>query len=137
MRFQAGTTSSPITAASAKAVVSQTPKSAIRTSRMTTQIVVLIARRTSGDSASQRACVRPTAPSAFHQYGASRLRTSAAFRCPLAQQALWPEDEDEDEDREHDRLRPVAARRVPAQAFVERLDEADAERAEDGARQVA
>src|SRR5207247_389863 len=60
-----------------------------------------------------------------------------ALRSALAEQALGPEHEDQDQDAEDDRLCPVASRRVPVQTFVERLDEADAEGAEDGARKVA
>src|SRR5438477_3757362 len=63
--------------------------------------------------------------------------TSAAFRCPFAEQALGTEDEDQDQDREHDRLGPVGARSLPAEALVEGLDEPDQQGAEDGAGQVA
>src|SRR6266550_6657895 len=63
--------------------------------------------------------------------------TLATFRCPLAEEALGPEDQDQDQEGEDDRLGPVAPRGVPAQPLVERLDEADQHRAEDGARQVA
>ena len=48
-----------------------------------------------------------------------------------------PEDEDQDQDPEHDRAGPVGAGREPGEALVEGLDEADHERAEDGAGEVA
>src|SRR5438876_2501148 len=63
--------------------------------------------------------------------------TSPTFRRPLAEQALGAEDEDQDQDREHDRLGLVGAGRVPAETLVERLDEADQDRAENRARKVA
>ena len=43
--------------------------------------------------------------------------TLAALGRPFAEQALGPEDEDQDQDREDDRLRPVAARRVPGETL--------------------
>ena len=55
----------------------------------------------------------------------------------LAEQALRPEDEDQDEQDEDDRLGPVGPGRVPGEAVVEVLDEADQVAAERGARDVA
>src|SRR5262245_57781047 len=65
-----------------------------------------------------------------------RTATSGSFRRPFAEQALRPEHEDQDQDREHDRLRPVAPGGMPGEALVVRLNEADADRAENRARQV-
>src|SRR6478736_2565833 len=62
---------------------------------------------------------------------------SATFRRPLAQQALGSEHEDEDQDREDDRLRPFRARRMPGEPLVELLDQADQDRAQDRAGEVA
>ena len=62
---------------------------------------------------------------------------SSALRRAFAEEPFGPEDEDQDQDREHDRLGPVGAGRVPVEAFVERLDAADQDRAEHGAGQVA
>src|SRR5256885_9442879 len=95
-RFHAGTTSSATTTARASAAVFQTPNSAISSSRTPSQNAVLTPRRKMRGCASQRDCGRPTAPSADHQYGDRRRRTSAPFRCPLAEQAFGAEDEDED-----------------------------------------
>src|SRR5436190_19203054 len=67
----------------------------------------------------------------------SRAATLATFGCPLAEEALGPEDEDQDQKGEDDRLGPVAARGMPVQPLVERLDQADQDRPEDGAREVA
>src|SRR3989304_4085836 len=66
-----------------------------------------------------------------------RRSTSASLGRAFAEEALGPEDEDHDQDREHDRLRPVRARRVPGETLVERLDHPDQQRTEHGARQVA
>jgi hypothetical protein len=63
--------------------------------------------------------------------------TSATLRLILSETPFRPEDEDHDQDREHDRLRPVGPRHVPREALVPRLDQADRDGAEDGARQVA
>src|ERR671922_2677720 len=65
------------------------------------------------------------------------VATSAALRGPLAEEALGAEDEDRDQDREDDRARPVAPRGPDRQPLVERLDEADEQRSEDGSGQVA
>src|SRR5581483_5241541 len=136
-----GITSSRTTTAAMSAVDFQTPKSAISASEIPTHMTALTARRVSFGSASQRSRGNPTAASAAHHAAVTRARrrrrTSGAFRCPLAEETLGAEDEDQDQDREHDRLRPVAARHVPGQAVVVRLDEADRERAEHGAGQVA
>src|SRR4051812_2876981 len=130
-------TSSPTTTATASAVVFHTPKSATRTSAIASQTIVFTARLRMRGCARQRDCDSPTAPSALHHAREIARRTSDAFRCSLAEQSLGTEHEDEDQDREDDRLGPVAAGAVPAQTLVEGLDEADAERAEHGARQVA
>src|SRR4051812_38451036 len=130
-------TSSPTTTATASAVVFHTPKSATRTSAIASQTIVFTARLRMRGCARQRDCDSPTAPSALHHPREIARRTSDPFRCSLAEQSLGTEHEDEDQDREDDRLGPVAAGAVPAQTLVERLDEADAERAEHGARQVA
>src|SRR3954471_9702477 len=130
-RLQSGMTSTATTAAITSAAGFQTPKSATRTSAIASQRTVLTPRRVSRDCARQRDCGRPTAPSARHQVREIARRTSDAFGRAFAEQALGAEHEDEDEDREDDRLGPVAAGAVPLQALVERLDEADAERAED------
>src|SRR6185437_1293843 len=66
----------------------------------------------------------------------SSVTASAAFRRPLAEEALGPEDEDEDQDPEHDRLGPVGPGRVPVEALVEGLDAPDHDRAENGAGQI-
>src|SRR5438876_443176 len=121
------------TAAARSAELSHTPKTAISASTTASQIAVFTARRVAEGSASQRSCGRPTAPRAVHHAREIDWRrrrfTSSAFRRPLAEQPFGPEDEDQDEDREDDRLRPVAAGRVPAEPVVVCLDEADRERA--------
>src|ERR1700756_1069410 len=61
----------------------------------------------------------------------------ATFRRPLSEEALGPEDQDQDQEPEDDRLGPVASWSVPAEPFVERLDEADQDRSQDGPGQVA
>src|SRR5579884_681964 len=110
--------SSASTAATASAVVFQTPKIATRTSPIASQTTILTARRRARGCASQRVCGSLAAPSTVHHAREIRRRTSAAFRCPLAEQTLGAEDEDEDEDREDDRLGPVRARRVPGKPLV-------------------
>src|SRR4029079_17708256 len=65
------------------------------------------------------------------------LATLATLRSPFAEEALGAEDEDDDQDPEHHRLRPVAARRVPAEPLVEGLDQPDQQGPEDGPREVA
>src|SRR4051812_15170452 len=101
-------TSSKITIAASRPVDFHTPKTAIAIRPIPIQTTDLTARRVSFDCASQRSCERPTAASAAHHQPEIvpriRLRTSAAFRCSLAQEALGAEDEDQDENREHDRL---------------------------------
>src|ERR1044072_5335462 len=62
---------------------------------------------------------------------------SLSFRRLLAEEAAGTEHEDGDQDPEHDRARPVAARREPVEALVELLDEADEDPAEDGPREAA
>src|SRR5262245_60710019 len=127
-------------AAIARADVFQTPNSATRTSPIATHRTALTARRIRGSTRPQRSSVRPTEPSATHHASAMLLLISAplaTFGRPFSEQALGPEDDDQDQDREHDRLRPVAPRHVPGEALVERLDEADAQRAEHRAREVA
>src|SRR5215211_6837806 len=62
---------------------------------------------------------------------------SCAIRHLLAEDALGPEDEDRDQHREDDRAGPVAPRRGPRETLVEGLNQADHDRAEDGAAQVA
>src|SRR3954468_11640217 len=140
-RSYQGMTSRRITTAARSAVDFQTPNTAIAIRPMPIQTTALTARLVSFDCASHRSCERPTAPSAAHHQleivARIRRRTSAAFRCPLAEKALGAKDEDQDEYREHDRLRPVAPRHVPRQAVVVRLDESDHQCAEDRARQVA
>src|SRR5438552_14428032 len=106
-RCHGGTTSTSTTAAAASDQLFQTPKNSISRSPTPVHATALITRRLRGGSASQRRA----APSGI------RRRTSGPFRRPLAEQALGAEDEDQDQDREHDRLRPVAARRVPGQPF--------------------
>src|SRR3954449_3403921 len=106
---------------------------------ITSHVAVTTARRTSGSSAFQRSFGRPTAPSAPHharETCAFNFLTLRPLRRPLAQQTLGTEHEDQDQDREDERLGPVAPRRVPGEPFVERLDEADHECAEYGAREV-
>src|SRR3954471_20731903 len=103
-RVQSGMTSSATTAGTTSADGFHTPKSAMSTSAIASQTIVFTARRTSGDCARQRDCGRPTAPSPRHHVPEIARRTSAAFRCLLAEQSLGAEDEDEDEDREDDRL---------------------------------
>src|SRR5512133_1038310 len=126
-------------APAAGADVFQTANAATRARKIATQSAALTARRTPGRKLRQRSCGRPTTPRAAHHprviCPAMRRRTSGAFRCPLAEEPLGTEHEDEDEDREDDRLRPVAARHVPGEALVVRLDEADRKRAEDRARE--
>ena len=56
---------------------------------------------------------------------------------PLAEDPLGPEHEHRDQDPEHDRAGPVGARRDHGESLVEGLDEADHERADDGAGEVA
>src|SRR5665213_498551 len=130
-----------MTAATAIAEFSQTPQIAISTRPITTQTNALIALRLCGVSAAQRSGESPALVSAAHQAAetaaAIRRATSGAFGRSLAEQALRPEHKDEDENREHDRLRPCRSRRVPREPLVVRLDEADAQRAEHGSRQVA
>src|SRR3954465_4481928 len=113
------------------------------TNVMTKTIAATIARRTviratgpavSGRMRSSSSAIQPRMGS--RNPVRRRTATSASLRRPLAEQALGPEDEDQDQYREHDRLGPVAAG-GPWQAFVERLDEPDTDRAKDRAGQVA
>src|SRR5262245_54062781 len=57
--------------------------------------------------------------------------TSLSLGGLLAEEAGRAEDEDRDQKPEHDRARPVAAGREPLEPFVELLDEADDDAAED------
>src|SRR5689334_18538423 len=107
IRFQTGIATNAMTAASPSAVVFHTPNAAIRIRRIPIQTTVFTARRVSSGNAFHRSCVRPAAPSALHQPFEIARRTSPAFRCSLAEEALGAEDEDEDQDREDDRLGPV------------------------------
>src|SRR5271169_1014156 len=139
-RWYDGTTSSSTTAATSSAEFSHTPNAATSTRPIATQTTALTARRLRRGSFCQRLRDSPSAPRAAHhalEIAVVTPLTSGAFRRSLAQQALRTEHEDQDENREHDRLRPVGSRRVPGQPFVEGLDEADAQRTEDRARQVA
>src|SRR5438270_1687043 len=140
-RSQAGARSTKMTAPTASAEIFQTPKSATSTRKIATQRPALTGRRRVTGSASQRSRGSPTAPRLAHQARDSdcttRRRTSGPLGRPLPEQPFWAEDEDQDQDGEDDRLGPVAAGRVPRQAVVVRLDEADRHRAEDGAGKVA
>src|SRR6476619_5530743 len=99
MRSYQVTTRSRITIATRSAVDFHTPKSAIAMRPMPTQTTALTVRRVNFESPSQRSCDRPTAASAVHHQREIvvriRLRTSAAFRRPLAEEALGAEDEDQ------------------------------------------
>src|SRR4051812_34991291 len=134
-----------------KAAACQSPGSLVANLKIGARTTNVI-RKTIAAKIARRTVIRATGPAVSGRMRSSssaiqprmgsrnpvrrRTATSASLRRPLAEQALRPEDEDQDQDREHDRLRPIAAG-SPWQAFVERLDEPDADRAEDRAGQVA